>query len=181
MIDKKYQGHWRFLFLCLLGIGILISVTYLYSPKDNDTQTENMSNFNFSLNFNTYGRDQIDTYNGTFTKDLVLDGTNTIDFKLPDDIKKEVFSLMTEIDIMSFPEMLKVDGMAVTPSCDYKLTVTMNGKTKTIVWNEGFHPSMDVELPKENMDFLRLVKLISDYIYGTDAYKNMPKSNGGYD
>ena len=180
MNKSNRQSKLTVLFLCILAVGILLILTLLFSPEENDAMT-NIADFNFRLNFNTYGRDQIDTYNGTFTKDLILDGTKTIDSKLPDEIKNEIYKLMTEIDIMSFPDMLTVEGMAVTPSCNYELTITMDGKTKTIVWNDGFYPSMNAKLPKVNTDFLRVVTMVSDYIYSTDAYKNMPKANGGYD
>lgn len=155
----------------------------LSEPENsNNLNTEDSlpEDFNFLLNFNTYGKEQIDTYKGTFTKDLVMDGTKTIDFIIPADMKRELYELMLDIDIFSFPDTLKVDGMSVTPSCDYKLTVTANGKTKHIVWKEGFFLSMDDGLPKENKDFLKLVKKISDYIYETSEYKGMPAAKGGY-
>ena len=157
--------------------------SHLISEKGTtDTlQGENSDDFNFQLNFNIYGRDQIDTYKGTFTKDLVMDGTKTIKFKIPENVKKDIYNLMMDIDIMLFPDILKVEGMAVTPSCDYKLTVTIKGKTKTIVWNEGFYTDMTTNLPKDNVNFLKLVEHIRDYIYSTDEYKNMPIANGGYD
>ena len=40
---------------------------------------------------------------------------------------------------------------------------------------------MTTDLPKDNVDFLKLVKHISDYIYSTEEYKNMPKVNGFYE
>ena len=174
------------LIICLVIVAILIPTTYfvIQNSKSNEIDTlqdDNSDDFNFKLNFNTNGKDQIDTYKGTFTKDLVMDGTKTIEFKIPDNIKNDICNLMVDIDIMSFPETLKVEGMGVTPSCDYKLTVTIKGKTKTIVWNEGFYTDMTTNLPKDNVNFLKLVKHISDYIYSTDEYKNMPKANGGYD
>lgn len=82
---------------------------------------------------------------------------------------------------MSFPEKLKIEGIDVSPSCDYNLTVTIDGKTKNISWEEGFDTSMTDNLPEDNMKFLRLVKYINDYIYSTDEYRKMPKANGGYD
>jgi hypothetical protein len=172
----------RILFLCVLAVGILVCFTLIYQPDGTANRSDSLADFNFCLNFNTYGRDQDDTYKGTFTKDLVLDGTKTIDFKLPDDIMKQIFDVMKEMDIMSFPDTLSVEGVYVTPSCDYKLTVSMNGKTKTITWSGGFYPSMDDSgLTQRNKDFLRLVRTVSDYIYNTDTYKNMPAANGGYD
>ncbi len=186
-MSKITHGSKRtILIICLVITAILIPTTYLIiqNIKSNKTDTfqyENSDDFNFKLNFNTYGKDQIDTYKGTFTKDLVMDGTKTIEFKIPDNVKNNIYNLMKDINIMSFPDTLEVKGMGVTPSCDYKLTVTINGKTKTIVWNEGFYADMTDNLPKANVNFLKLVKHISDYIYSTDEYKNMPKANGGYD
>lgn len=169
----------------VLLLGILLLVVY-FVAQNSSSHNANVTNeypadFNFCLNFNTYGKNQIDTYKGTFTKDLVLDGTKTIDFEIPDHAKKDIYKVMMDIGVMSFPDELKVRGMVVTPSCDYKLTVTMNGKTKEIIWKEGFFTSMTENLPQENVKFLSLVKFISDYIYSTDEYKNMPKANGGYD
>jgi len=173
------------LIICLVIFAILIPTTYLViqNSKSNEIDTlqdDNSDDFNFQLNFNTLGRYQIDTYKGTFTKDLVMDGTKTIEFKIPDNVKKDIYNHMIDIDIMSFPDTLKIEGMGSKPSCDYKLTVTIKGKTKTIVWNEGLYTDMTTNLPNNNVDFLKLVKYISDYIYSTDEYKNMPKANGGY-
>ncbi|HBV97982.1 MAG TPA: hypothetical protein DEF36_13180 [Desulfotomaculum sp.] len=133
------------------------------------------------MNFSTYGKSQIDTYKGTLTKDLILDGSKTIEFKIPDNVKKDIYKLMMDINILSYPDTLKVDGMAITPSCDYELTVTINGKTKTIIWKEGFPPFMTDNLSKENQNFLKLVKHIDDYICSTEEYKKMPKERGAYD
>lgn len=151
-------------------------VLYKYSVLD-----DYPDDFNFCLNYNTDGKCQIDTYKGTFTKDLVLDGTKTIDFVIPDSVKKDIYRMIVDLNITSFPKRLKVDGMSVSPSCDYKLTVTINGKTKNIVWEEGFPTSMTDNLPEDNVKFLRLVKYVSDYIHNTDEYRKMPKANGGYD
>ncbi len=186
-MSKITQGSKRtILITCLVIFAILLPITYLAiqqnSKLDNigALQGEQSDGFNFQLNFNTLGRYQIDTYKGTFTKDLVMDGIKTIEFKIPDNVKKDIYNHMMDIDIMSFPDTLKVEGMGVKPSCDYKLTVTIKGKTKTIVWKEGLYPDMTTNLPNNNADFLKLVKYISDYIYSTDEYKNMPKANGGY-
>lgn len=178
-------GKYTALILCLVMLGILLSAIYFVRQKnqsgDPNTLYGKFDDFNFRLNFNTLGKEQIDTYRGTLTKDLVMDGTKTVKFKIPNDVKKEIYKLMIDINILSFPDTLKVDGMAVTPSCDYKLTATINGRVKTIVWKEGFYPSMIDNLPKDNVNFLKLVKYISDYIYGTEEYKNMPQAKGGYE
>ena len=96
-------------------LAVLLSTTFFLiknnNSKDSDTlHVESLDDFNFELNFSTYGWDRIDTYNGTFTKDLVASGTKTIKFTIPDNIKKGIYDLLMDIDIMSFPNELKVEG-----------------------------------------------------------------------
>lgn len=186
-MGKNMRGGKRTaLIICLIALVISIPVVYLAmrnrTINNVDTsQTLNMDEFNFRLSFNTYGRNQIDTYDGTFTKGLANYRTETIKFKIPDPVKKNIYNFMMDIDIMSFPETLKVDGMYVTPACHYKLTVTIEGKTKNIVWNDGFDTSDIENLPTDNANFLRLVKDISDYIYSTEEYKSMSKAESFYE
>jgi hypothetical protein len=161
--------------VCLAIFAAFIPITYLVIQNNKSKGTDfNLDDFNFRLNFYTYGKEQIDTYKGTLTKDLVLNGTKTVKFKIPDNVKNDIYDLMMNIDIMSFPDTLNLEEVTITPSCDYELTVTMQGKTKTIIWNEGFYPELADDLPKENTDFLKLVEYIRDYTYNTDEYKNMP-------
>ena len=185
MYSSTFKRKVIVIFSGIILFGIVFSAFFFVAQnntsKDISAMNDYPEDFNFCLNFNTYGKEQIDTYKGTFTKDLVLDGTKTIDFDIPHSIKKDIYNMMLEINITSFPDSLKVDGMFVTPSCNYNLTTTINGEDKSIIWEDGFPTSMTESLPKENYKFLELVKFISDYIYSTDEYKNMPKTNGGYD
>ena len=137
--------------------------------------------FDFRLDFGVDGKNRIDTFNGSFTKDLVIDGTATIDLIIPENIMKDIYDKMMEIDIMSFPDTLDLDDLFITPSCDYDLHITANGINKAIVWTDGFFTSMEEGLPAKNIKFLELVKYISDYIYSTDEYKQMPEANGAYE
>lgn len=175
----------RRLIVLVTSIAILLCAGYIVAKNlpTNDTYTSyngNINEFNFRLNFNTHGINQIDTYKGVFTKDLVLDGTKTIDFKIPDNVKRDIYNLMAEIDIMAFPDNLKIDEKAMTPSCNYEMTVTIGSRTKTIKWYYAQYPQMRSNLPKNNANFLRMVEYIENYIYSTREYKNMPEANGGY-
>ncbi len=120
----------RKLMVLVTSIAILLCTGYIVAKNfpTNGTDTSyngNISEFNFRLNFNTHGINQIDTYKGIFTKDLVLDGTKTIYFKIPDNVKRDIYNLMAEIDIMAFPDDLKVDEKGMSPSCNYEMTVTI--------------------------------------------------------
>lgn len=168
-----------------VAVLVLICSSIYFIMKENQpnkvVSLKPTSDFNFRLNFSTNGLQQIDTYKGTFTKDLILDGTKTINFAIPNNVKNEIYKMMMDINILAFPDTLTADETKCTPSCDYKLTVTINGNTKNIVWKEGLYPDMSGNLPKDNVEFLKIVKYVSDYIYSTKEYKSMPQANGGYD
>lgn len=173
MIRKLIHSKLLVLLVCIIILGDALFTVFLLN--------KNTDGFNFKLNFNTYGKDQINTYNKTFTKDLVLNGSQTIDFEFSTEVKQQILELMTKMNIMSCPDDLKVEGMGITPPCHYKLTVTIKGETKTIIWDEGFYSGMTENLPRDNVNFLKLVEFVSNNIYSMEEYKNMPEANGGYD
>jgi hypothetical protein len=161
--------------LLILIIGILFITQSMIGNEL--YQVTNYNDFNFRLDFG-YGGDQIDTYNNTFTKDLIIDGSITIDFVLPESIKKDVFEIMREIDIMSYPD--KLTEYDIIPPCSYKLEVTINKKIKTIVWKQAPPAISDLGTKKEK-EFLRLVKYVEDYIISTDEYKSLPEAHGFFE
>ncbi len=186
MVKIQFSSKYIILVLCAVALVALLWTAHFIMSGSRSNSSVSLKNagindFNFKLNFNVLGKEQLDTYKGTYTKDLVLNGTKTIDFKIPDNVKSEIYKLMMDVNILSFPDTLKAGSMLVMPSCDYKLTVTINGKTKNIIWKDGLYPSMKDSLPKDNKNFLKIVKYISDYIYSTEEYKNMPQANGGYE
>lgn len=180
MLSNKSQNKLK-IFLSILIIVVSIFVIQKNQSDNRDLPKARPDDFGFCLNFNTFGRDQIDTYNETFTKDLVMGRTKTISFKLPDDVKDEIYSLMMDMKILSYPETLTTSGMSAIPPCDYKLKVTIEGKTKTIIWDGGLYPSNTDDIPQKYADFLKLVEFISSYIHSTDEYKGMPPVEGGYE
>ena len=159
MISNKAQNKTKGPLLSLIIVATIIIVSIFVIQKN---QTNNRDfvkvtpeDFNFCLNFSTFGLYQIDTYNETFTKDLALGGTKTISFELPDDVKDEIYNLMMDIEILSYPKTLATSGSI--PPCNYKLKVTIEGKTKTIIWDGGLYPSTTDNIPKKQADFLKLV------------------------
>lgn len=186
--SRKTQVLFVVIFL-VITVAMMIGKNYIETINvfvlENLIAEENNDDFNFSLTFSTFGKCKIDTFKSTFTKDLVMDGTKTIRFVIPKEVKDEIFKAMMDIDIMSFPDELKNGEMSTTPYCDYKLVIHAFGRNKTIIWNEGLHPDIRPEdqeyVPENNKKFLNIVDKIENYIYSTEEYKKMPEVNGGYD
>jgi hypothetical protein len=158
-------------------ISILFGILY---HQENEKRM--IDEFEFKLTFNTFGKDVIDTYNNTYTKDLVLDGTKTIFFEIPFETKKEIYYLLKEVNISEFPENIDLPDFYTSPECTYHLSAVIDGKSISVNWENGLY-SYDgkIQLPDLNIRFLRVIEYVSAYIYSTEEYRKMPEAKGGYD
>ena len=82
----------RFLFLlvvlCLCACTPSTSAVHLPYPDQN---------FAFVFEFGSCNRDILDTFNSTFTKDMIIDPAITIPFQLSDSQTTEIYEKMVEI------------------------------------------------------------------------------------
>jgi len=122
-------------------------------------------------------RNMVDTFNGTLTKDLALDGTISIPFWLT---KAEQEALMTELQqehFFNLPDTLyAIPGMTVSPDPGPGfLRVTVDGVDKSVVW---FHP-VDVTQP-DGQTIQRVSGAVRALIEATSEYKELPAARGGY-
>ena len=138
--------------------------------------------FNFKLNFGLGGGiGCIDTYNNTFTKDMIPNGTEIIDFNIPDDKMKEFYEAFLEYEIYDLPEDISIEP-SVSPAYTYILTYTYNKQTKTIIYNNVyFGVGMNTGSSEKHDQFVKFANKIRDYVYNTEEYLNMPPAEGGYD
>lgn len=61
---------------------------------------ENMpDDFDFSITFGYDKKNEINTYDGTVTKDLIMDGTATADITFTIEEKQKIYNMMREINI----------------------------------------------------------------------------------
>jgi len=167
----------------ILAVALCMTLAGCTRPNtDNHT-------FDFKIDFGIMGRNCIDTYNNTFTKDLVVAGQETIDFVIPDDKMQEFREAFVKYKIDKLPgdinaEIEIIEGetyMETTPASSYTLTYTYNNETRTIVCHEGGPWLADSAPPDTCIRLVAFVDTISAYIFSTDAYKQMSPSEGGYD
>ena len=157
------------------------------------------TDFNFSINFG-YGnaKNRIDTYNQIFTKDLVMDGTETIDFEIPLEEMQKIYQAFQKYRVSELPNVIDAKAVSGTdtvyayadgdPLCSYStpaylyfVTYTCNDETRTIICNDGGPWDALKGPPDTRNRLVNFVNTICDYIYNTDEYKNMSPINGGYD
>ena len=145
--------------------------------------------FGFKIDFGTYGKNNIDTFSHTFTKDLIIAGTETVDFVIPAAKMQEIYAAFKEHNIFELPNDINAEVeydsektyTMHTPSNRYAVTYTCNNETRTIVCEDGGPWYADEGPPDSRNSLVALVDLIAEYIYSTEEYQKMPPAEGGYD
>jgi len=137
--------------------------------------------FNFIFKYGFSGRNTLNTFQGTFTKDMIFDPAITINLTLTAEEMKSIHDKMIDIDFFNYPDKFSVIvpvGQAetrVTPYSTYFFKVTYNGRTKELLWHEKVTNS------EEKADKLReLIKLIRNIIESKEEYKKLPEPRSGY-
>ena len=172
-----------------------IAITIITSKTDDYTQIvaeetpEMPDDFAFRIDFGIYGRNNIDTYNNTFTKDLVIAGSETIEFIIPADMMQFLYEMFIALNIPGCPDDINAFAMSSMgdtrmhrhPADNYALTYTCSGETRTITCNDEGPWDGDAGPPASRDRLAAFVKMVADYIYSTDEYKAIPSAEGGYD
>jgi hypothetical protein len=141
----------------------------------------NATGFNLIFKYGFSGRNELDTYRGTFTKDMGLDAPITIGLRLTAEEMETIYRKIVEVDFFSYPDKFSVNlpaGVLETrplPYDTYFFRVTRDGQTKELLWHEKVTNS------EPRADKLReLINLIRGMIESKDEYKNLPESKSGY-
>jgi hypothetical protein len=141
--------------------------------------------FNFSMRYGMGSGNAINTFDSTFTKDLVQKGFVTTKMALTPAEKDAIYRKMMDIDIFSYPDVFEpvtnnVPGGSFTPhggipSVSYSFRIQADGKTKEIYWNY----IMDTRSEK-SIKLLELIEQIRQIIISKPEYKALPESEGAY-
>ncbi|MFB0543236.1 MAG: hypothetical protein ACETVR_00495 [Candidatus Bathyarchaeia archaeon] len=139
------------------------------------------SHFNFIFRHGIKARNELNTFKGTYTADMVIDPFITVSLSLTKEEMDRVYQKMVEINFFDYPDRFSVyappwkDIIGVTPHDSYYFKVVYNSKIKELFW-EAENIVQD-----ENTDkLLELIKLIQDIIYSKEEFKKLPKRRAGY-
>jgi hypothetical protein len=139
------------------------------------------ANFNFDLKYGVGGKNEIDTFHGKFTKDMVDAPSITINLRLSEAEMESIYQKMVEIDFFNYPDTFTVTASpgdsttAITPFNTYIFTVEKNSQTKTLNWND------EIQTPNDKADKLReLIVLIQRMIEAKEEYKELPDPGHAY-
>jgi len=184
--------RWKRYFWCPVLVVLLVVAFSGCENSDRAVvqQAESMpTDFNFTLKFGYAGKNVIDTYQGTFTKDLIINGTETIPFVIPEEKMKEIYASFVANSIIDLPgdintaAEIPIEAITVwtTPADSYSLIYTCKGVTQTILCEDGGPWDADTGPPEVYHRLKGFISFVREYIYSTEDYQNMSPAEGGYD
>jgi len=135
--------------------------------------SEYPEDFEFIFSYGVMNKNILNTIDGTFTKDLVIDGVETTALNLSNDEKKEIYTYMKDIGLFQYAE--KIEGMNVKPASGYSFLIQYSGKRKIVEWMGLFTNN------KRDQEFKELTIRIQEIITSKEEYKALPPSNGYYE
>jgi hypothetical protein len=169
--------------VCLILSGLFLSLPGCDSVAAQGTadNTSQKSDFNFSFKYGVTGGNELDTFQGTYTKDMITDPGVTIDLALTTEEMDSIYLKMVEIDFFNYPVEFTVTvppgeptGI-VTPYNRYYFLVESKSGGKELKWEDK------ITNPDEKANKLReLISLIKKIIESKAEYKALPEAKTGY-
>lgn len=139
---------------------------------------EKPNDFNFSVSYG-YGdlnKNEINTYENSVTKDLIMHGKAMAEVSFSPDEMQKIYDKMKEINIMQIDKIKQQLGCSKVPSTTDSWKITINGETKTFSWTDE-----DCKVNSVEQQLLDLRTYIQQIVSTKDTYKALPEAVGGYD
>ena len=128
----------------------------------------------FKYNF----KDELNTFENYYQKDLVIDGVIRVNFWLTQEEQDNIIQKLEETNYFTLPDtILNTAPVEVTPNWTQLLKIKYGNKEHTVVWNyivKEYQTEQYIKL-------LELAKYIKQVIESKPEYKKLPARNGGYD
>ena len=140
-----------------------------------------ISDFDLEFKYGITAGNVLNTFQGTYTKDMVADPPITVDFTLSEEEKEEIYLKMVEINFFDYPDKFSIEVLPdaimtmVTPHNSYYFRVVDGSQTKELQWDD------DIKNPDQQADRLReLIILIRNIIESKEDYKALPTPTSAY-
>jgi len=132
--------------------------------------------FNLVFKYGVGAKNELDTFRGTYTKDMVIDASITIRLILSQQERAQIYQKMIEIGFFDYSESFpaRLDYFVI-PSSDFYIKVENGSRTKEVSWNSNSQLETNIEEGLHD-----LVELVSSIVEQKLEYKILPPARGGY-
>ncbi|MEW9673907.1 hypothetical protein [Ammoniphilus sp. 3BR4] len=146
--------------------------------KNNIMPKQMPQDFEFLVKYGVGNKNILNTFEDTFTKDMVVDPAITINLKLSQEEMKTIYDEMRRINILDYPTRFDPESNIIeTPHQSYYLKIQISGEQKEIYWEQGISSGEDEAIKlKELIDWY----IRDEIIQSRPEYKKLPEPRGGY-
>jgi hypothetical protein len=175
MLEKTDRGvfmdYIKNIFVFLFSCIIIISCSD--SPSDPGNQDVQLF---FKYNY----RDELNTFDNTYQKDLVQDGVIKVKFSLTREEHEQIVQKAEEVGFFSLPDTLNIIAedsivIRVDPEFSEELRIKTSNEDNKVAWRTSIFFNGDYY---DKFSELRL--LIINIIEARSEYKKLPPIKGGY-
>ena len=128
--------------------------------------------FNLIFKYGVGAKNELNTFAQTYTKDMVMDPSVTIKFKLTDNELAGIYQKLNDLKLFNESTKPLEGNVMVTPCSSYYLKVQINSEQKELSWNNCRGRISD--------KFQRFTNYIIQIIESKEEYKKLPTPQGGY-
>jgi len=129
------------------------------------------TSFNLIFKYGVGAKNELDTFNQTYTKDMVMDPSVTIKFKLTDSELAGIYQKISDLKLFDISQPTE-GNMMVTPCSSYYLKVQIGSDEKDMSWSNC--------RGKINDKLQQFTAYIISIIESKEDYKKLPTPRGGY-
>jgi hypothetical protein len=171
--------------LIIVSSSAIVCADYFHKEPETSENITTVSPKPEKYDFNIFFLDGyvgiLNTFQGTFTKNLIMDPSITVYLSLSEEDRDRIYQKMIEIDFFSYPNPFFINvppgeprGQA-TPCPAYYFKVEYQSQIKELWWSDC------ITNPNEKADKLReLIKLIREIYQSKEEYKKLPEPRGGF-
>jgi hypothetical protein len=168
--------------IAIIGAVILIGVVvYFFASKTGPLPTTQPTSFNFDFRYGVGAKNELDTFEKTYTRDMIVDPSVKIKMELTDGEMVEIYQKMMEINFFDYPDKFSVTvpagesfGME-TPCSSYYFKAAYKSTIKEVSWDDC------ITYKDQGADKLReLIRYIENVIESKEEYKRLPTPRGSY-
>jgi hypothetical protein len=162
--------------IAVICFSLAVVLTYALLVNSVPEYDSSKNALNIIFRYGVGAKNELDTFEGTFTKDLVMNGRATTRMVLSQEELKTIQTELTEIGFFSIPENFPSNpSMTVDPQIDYCIIVQEANQTREVNWCNNSLMETNIE-----NNLMQMAAYLCDMIEQKPEYKALPPPNGGY-
>ncbi|MHA6530633.1 hypothetical protein [Paenibacillus sp. BAC0078] len=133
--------------------------------------------FAFSVRYGVTAKNEINTYSGTVTKDLITNGTATANLKLTDAEMTDIYKRMRDLDVLGDLKLEVEDkACAQVPYEEEHWLIQINGGQRALDWSEEH-----CQITSDARKLKELRNVVVELVKSRSEYQALPEAEGGYE